>query len=339
MTIQKESMDKVFRDLDGEVAILLQRSPDPDAMGSAAGFKLLLDKVYGLDAKVYHYGEISHPQNKSMKNVLRISLADGSKLDTESTGIFVVLDTDLSSTGFKKSKKIKRAQVRIDHHTMDRDAAPDILDVRQTGSCAAIIWDYLKEYEIDLTEHADVATALVLGIETDTLHFTSSNTSELDYEAYRHLLPLVDKIALAKLNKFTLPKMQFETEVKAFNNLTLAGSIATSYVGELTEHSRDLIPTIADRFARMETVSTVVIMGIVDNHLIASVRSDDSRHDVTALCAEAFGEEFSGAKEGSGGARVPLGVGFGLLEGDLKEQALEKMIEGFHTNILKALGE
>lgn len=317
---------------EGLIAILLHRHPDPDAMSCAAAMKMILREKFEREAEIYHFGEVSHPQNKAMKNVLHIVMKEGSELDNPA-GV-VVLDTEAAKTGFD----LGTIDIRIDHHLSDKNGAT-YTDVRSVGACSSILWDYIKEFEIDLSEHKEIATALLIGIDTDTIGFTYGNTADLDYEAYRHLLPHVDRIALAKVKCFTLPKIQYEKEKIAYENLELQGPIATSFIGEVNEHNRDIIPSVADRFSRMEAVSTVIVMGVVENHLIASVRSEDTRHDVAALCTKAFGKGFSGAKEGSGGARVPLGVGFVLLEGEFKQEAIKKAVEGFRTRILEALGE
>jgi len=48
-------------------------NPDPDAIGSAMGIQLIL-KDAGLDSVVCYSGEVSHPQNKTILNVLDISM-------------------------------------------------------------------------------------------------------------------------------------------------------------------------------------------------------------------------------------------------------------------------
>jgi len=353
MSIDKNKMDSIFKpvpqedteeteeaQLEQPVAILLQHSPDPDCLGAASGFAVLLQQIYGLPSKIYHYGEVSHPQNKSMINVLHIDLCNGDDFNPEAHSRTVVLDTDLTSTGFKKGS-FNKVNVRIDHHAMERDDEPDLSDVRTTvGSTCSIIWEYLREFEVDLSEHADVATALVLGIKTDTLDFTSANTSELDMEAFRNLLPFVDKIALAKLTKYSLPKIQFEVESKAFAVKEIKETVLVSCIGETTEHNRDIIATIADRFARMDGISTVVILGVIDAHIVASVRSDDTRVNVSKFVADIFGKKFSGAKEGSGGARVPLGAAFEYItNAEIKEKVVEEIVSSLKEKIFKFFGD
>lgn len=347
MTIHKDQFSSIFnscinkRNEDVEhksVAILVQHSPDPDCLGAAAGMAILLKEVYDLQSEIFHYGEISHPQNKSMKNILHISLKDGSDFKINNHCATIVLDTDLTSTGFK-SGSFKAADVRIDHHSMDRDDDTKYKDIRTVGSTCAIIWQYLKEFGVDISKHPDTATAMVLGIKTDTLDFTSVNTSELDMEAYRDLLPHVNKQALAKVNKFPLPKQVFEAERIAFEQKQIKGTVLTSFIGDISAHDRDIIATIADRFARMEGINTVVIMAVVENNLHASIRSDDSRVEVAELCRKVFGKDFSGAKEGSGGARVPLGKAFELItSSETKDDVMKEMVKNISEKVFDTLG-
>ena len=341
MDNNKEQMNEIFNGLDSEstVAILVHPSPDPDCLGAAAGMIVLLKEKYNLNAKIFHFGEVSHPQNKTFKNVLHIALSDGNDFNSDDVSAVIVLDTDLEGSGFK-SDKLQSADIRIDHHQMDRGNNITFKDVRLVGSTCAIIWDYLKAFEINLDEYKDEATAMVLGIKTDTLDFTSVTTSELDMEAYRSLLPYINKESMAKVIKYPLPKIMFETEARAFREKEIRNTTLVSFVGDVTPHNRDLIPTIADRFSRIDGVSTAVIIGLIDNHLIVSVRSDDARVDVHDLCVNTFGKENAGGKEGSGGARFPLGAAFELLEDkETKEKVKIEVVARLKEKLFEALGE
>ena len=336
----KEKVDEIFGNLTGDdtVAILIHPSPDPDCLGAAAGFSVLLKETYGLNSRTFHLGEISHPQNKSIKNVLRISLEDGRDFEPSNFSATVVLDTDLHGTGFKNDK-FQEADVRIDHHVTDRNGAR-FKDVRVVGSTCSIVWDYLKTFDVDLSEYKDEATAMVLGIKTDTLDFTRADTSDLDLEAYRSLLPFVDKNSLAKVIKYPLPKVQFEIEAKAFKDKEVRGTTLISFVGEITAHNRDIIPTIADRFSRIDGVSTAVIMGLIENKIVVSVRSEDARVDVYDLCVGAFGKKNAGGKDGSGGATFNLGPAFELItDKETKEKVRTEVVSQLTEKIFEALGE
>ena len=341
MTVDKDKLNNIFilDKTDKHVAILIQNPPDPDCLGAAAAFKLLLSHVYELETKIYHFGEVSHPQNKSMVNVLQIDLVSGEEIKPDSICKTVVLDTDLMATGFR-NKDITKVDVRIDHHNMDRDEPPELKDIRPVGSTCSIVWEYLKAFEVPIQDHPLVATALILGIKTDTLDFTSSTTSDLDMSAFHDLIQYVDRAALAKVTNFPLPKSQFEVEVKAFESRHTHEGVLLSFIGEITEHNRDMISTIADRFARMDTISTVVIMAVVNNYLVASVRSQDSRVSVSKLCSEVFGKKYSGAKEGSGGAKIPLGTAFELTEcKSTRDAVMGEIVSSIKHKVFESLGE
>lgn len=337
--VQKDKMNDIFGNInDGVVAILIHPAPDPDCLGAATGFAVLLNEVYKLNSKIFHLGEVSHPQNKSMKNVLHIQLNDGAEFNHENFAAVVIVDTDLEGTGLKIDGF--KADVRIDHHSMDRSNGATLSDVRMVGSSSSIVWDYLKEFSVSLEDYSDAATALVLGIKTDTLDFTTANTSELDMEAFRSLLPLVNKVSLATVTKYPLPKIVFEIETSAFKNKDILNTVLVSFVGEISSHNRDVIPTIADRFVRMDGINTVVIMGIVDSCIIASIRSSDSRVNVHDTCVDVFGKDNAGGKEGSGGARLSLGAAFEMLEDkDVREKVAQDVVQQFKKKIFDFLGE
>ena len=198
--IRLHEFNNIFKDLgkDDVVAILTHPSPDPDCLGAALGMSALLQIHYGLSSKIYHKGEVSHPQNKCMKNVLRIHLNYASDFDYKNHKVIIVLDANLERTGLK-TEQFNKASICIDHHESNHDDCFDYADVRINGSTCSIIWEYLKAHNIDLGGYPDVATAMVLGIKIDTLDFTSPDTSELDMEAFRALLPHANKESLAKV--------------------------------------------------------------------------------------------------------------------------------------------
>ncbi|KKM85104.1 hypothetical protein LCGC14_1292330 [marine sediment metagenome] len=335
----KEKLNEMFENLEDEstVGILVHPFPDPDCLGAAAGFAVLLQNVYKLNSKIYHLGEISHPQNRSIKNVLHITLSDGRDFDSASVSAVVVLDTDLKGTGIGVGK-FEKTYVRIDHHTFNKTNGVGFSDIRVIGSTCAIVWEYLQMFKISLEEHPDVATAMVLGIKTDTLDFTTINTSDLDIEAYRSLLSFVDKTLLAKVIKYSLPKILFEIEAKAYKSKEIRNTSLISFIGDVSPHNRDIIPTIADRFSRIDGVNTAVIIGVIENNIIASIRSDDTKVDVNDICS-AFGKD-SGGKEGSGGVRLNLGAAYELLgDKDIKEKVRNEVVSQLKEKVFEALGE
>ncbi len=57
----------------------------------------------------------------------------------------------------------------------------------------------------------------------------------------------------------------------------------------------------------MEGIETVVVYAIIDDRIVASVRTKNDGIEMNSFCHQIFGEEYSGGKRGCGGASVPLG--------------------------------
>lgn len=345
MLPQLKALDELvssLKDKDPMAALLVQPSPDPDCLGAAAAIAILLQERYGIKSKIFNKGEVSHPQNKSMVNLLHIKLNKAENFIPEKYQLSFVLDSDLTGTGFK-NEEFSFADIRIDHHSMDRDAGSSIEDLRPVGSTCSIVWEWLKDANIKLEDFPEMATGLILGIKTDTQEFSSDNTSDLDFEAFKDLMHYVDRERLSKLMAYPLPASVFENESFALGRRVIKSSALVSNIGTLVPQKRDEIPIIADRFIRMDGISTTVVMGIIENELHVSVRSTNSSVNVASLCEEVFGEEHSGAKEGCGGAKIPLSpfvfVDGMMLPEESRKAMEDQLFEYYSEKVFLALGE
>jgi nanoRNase/pAp phosphatase (c-di-AMP/oligoRNAs hydrolase) len=172
------------------------------------------------------------------------------------------------------------------------------------------------------------------------MNFTTTNTSDLDMEAYRNLLPKIHQVFFRQILKYDLPKAVFEAEARAFSDKEIRNTTLVSYIGELSIQNRDILPIVADKLVRMDTVKTVFILGIIDNCIMSSVRSVADGVDVNDVCIKVFGKENAGGKEGSGGAKVELGTAYELLsDKDTKEKVKDEIISNLKSKIFDVLGE
>ena len=69
----KEAILEIIKNLDGSKVAIWISSPDPDALGSAMGLQWLLSKN-NITSDIWFKGLISHAQNKTMVNILNITL-------------------------------------------------------------------------------------------------------------------------------------------------------------------------------------------------------------------------------------------------------------------------
>jgi len=290
-----------------KVAIFTHINPDPDAIGSAMGVQWILKKKFGISSDIYYAGEISHSQNKTMVNVLSLSLKKAEEYKAEKYSKIIIVDGTEQNVGLDI-----KAELIVDHHRVKIDEDTyDFCDVRSVGSCCSIIFDYIDQSELEFSssdEDRIVATAMLLGIKTDTNDLLSENTVELDNRAYQCLAKVADISKISAIMNYPLPKYFFELETEASRkeNTVQINASWVSFVGIISATKRDSLPMLADKFVRMEGISTSIVFAIVEDEIHASIRSDDVSLDVDAFCRKIFGKEYAGGKYGAGGARIPL---------------------------------
>lgn len=304
-----ETFNQALQETQTPVSIVMHDVPDPDAMGSAMGLQFIL-KLKGIDSEVYYRGDISHPQNKTLVNVLSISgwtkLADNEKIDDD-LPVFVVDGTEQNSCATKPF-------MVIDHHKNKSQAKHQIVS-HEFGACSTIVWELFKSIfltpesdGIDLDESANIFTTLLLGIRTDTNDLTSENMIKNDFVAYQELLELSDKEALQKVMNYPFPRYLYDNRLSLHNegNFAEKNGVFVGGVGFIPSTQRDVIAILSEEYARMETVNTAIIFAIVGKATLqVSIRSSNVSLDVGAMCREIFGE-FGGGTSYKGGASIPL---------------------------------
>jgi nanoRNase/pAp phosphatase (c-di-AMP/oligoRNAs hydrolase) len=317
----RESLEALNNGED-KIAIFTHDTPDPDAMGAARGLQWLVAKKFGIQSEIFYRGEISHPQNKTMVNILDLHLKP---LDDEGQDQYT-LKISVDST--EKNCPCKEVDVVIDHHRSTSDAK--ISCIEPLGSSCTLICELIQKIEVEFEDELDqdVATALFMGIRVDTSELISETTTDRDFEAFKFLANHVNRKKLASIIDYPIPSYFFELERELNRedndgnciNQKVDGSCFVGCVGIISQAKRDFIPMLADKVVRMEGIQTSVVFGVVGDKVVASIRSHNSSLDVNAFSQSIFGKEFGGGKLGSAGASVPLGL-FGIsgLPNDLKE--------------------
>jgi len=295
-----------------KVAIFTQDNPDPDAIGSAFGLAWLIKKLSGASSVIYYGGEISHPQNRTMVNLLNIHMRRVSK-ERDYSEYKLRIFVDVASAGQKNLQDADlRPDIIIDHHEDNPEGDFLLKDIRVVGATATIVCDYVRQLGLELNpeieDDANVATGLAFAIENDTANLVTENTRPLDIDCFTYLLPRVNINMLINIRDYPIPRYFFELEEIANKNKQIVGSVLVTGLEYLKADRRDSLPYIADKFLRMEGIETVVVFGIIEDYLVASLRTTNKSISLNSICHSIFGENFSGAKTRSGGARVPLGI-------------------------------
>ena len=293
------------------IGIVLHENPDPDAIGAALGItKLFKHWNNEIVCELIYSGEISHAQNRTMVNVLNVSLTNIADIKDAPEHLVSVDCTP--ERAWKDAPEGCKFLLTIDHHRSETKNS-EIVDIRPVGSTCAIVWDYIRtegiEFQTNNEDDADIATAMVVGIKTDTSDFVSENVSDLDYEAYQALMSHVDRRHLSVIIQYPIPAYYFDlrSSLDKEDNTKIEGSVFVGGVGYISGTKRDALPSMAEERARVEGIETAFVFAIVGDHIEVSVRSIGLAVDVNALCQKIFGKQYAGGKMGAGAAKIPMG--------------------------------
>jgi len=311
----KELKDKITSlDNGSSIAIVMHENPDPDAIGAALGLTMLF-KTWKPEVKCskFYSGEISHSQNKTMINVLNVDMANLAEVgDAINEYAFFVLVDSLPdrSAPFVDNKDIKCNFV-VDHHRNETKKA-EITDIRSVGATSTIVFEYLQSEGVKFSSNNDldtmVATALLIGIKTDTQDLITENVTNLDFEAYQQLMHFIDRGKLSSIINYPIPSYQLElrNNLEVEGNFKMDNGIFVGGVGHISGSKRDVLPILAYERSRLEDVNTAFIFAIVGDFICVSVRSINLAVDINAICQKIFGKEHAGGKQGAGAAKIPL---------------------------------
>lgn len=304
---------------DLSVALFSHPCPDPDAIASMMGMSWLIERTFGFESQMFYAGEVSHPQNGSMVNLLSPALQRVTEYDPDKFDINILVDTIPSHAGLGKAKV--NFNVVIDHHRELPHDFEGVLIHRKCGSCAAIVYDLIKSvvpknnwFTDEVDSDMKVATALIAGIMTDTNFMMSEDCTEYELNAFKELFPyrnsgFLHQIVFFKRRKFWIDR---KAEACALAKIDEEGCAVVG-LGLIPCKERDLIADMAEEMVSWASVETAVAFGVVGGDRIeGSVRSLNASLNVSEFCKKlGAGCGSGGGKHGKGAYQLPL-AGFAI---------------------------
>lgn len=310
------------------VAIFTHPSPDPDAIGSQMGLSWLLQKVYDFDVDMFIAGEISHPQNLTMEKLLGPKLIPVETYNSSFYDFTILVDTIPGNAG----KPDINFDIVIDHHVeMPVINNDNVLFINlHTGSCCATIYGLIDFYgayfEEDSETDQKVATAMMVGVYTDTCGLLGDRRTKMDGDAFNGLFDYRDPEALKEIAKFKRPKSWVRTKAAAATEAITENGAAVVGLGMVSLKQRDLIADMADDMVLWEGVNLSISFALVDGNTVqGSVRSMCAQVSAAKLC-KLLGEERGGHGWGHaamGGYRYPIG---GFAVGDDEDERFKSEV-------------
>ncbi len=340
-----EDIDKIIMEkLQGHKAAIWMAGPDPDAIGSAVGLQWLL-KQRGIVSDIWYSGVISHPQNRTMVNLLNVKLSNALEDDYNADAYMTKFCIDCTPKNINFPKGIDEdIDVIIDHHpkNLKSEEGYQFVDMRSTGSCGSIIYDWIKHFNLvgklgEDEEGMDVATSLVLAVFNDTDSLTSEDIQALDFEAYQNLHKCCDISKYKNTLNYPIPKYFPEVKMEAMKpeNTHTLNTTHISCVGYLPANRRDILAQISDENVRLEGISTSIVFAIIDGYLEGCCRSSDVTLNLHAFTQNIFGKEFSGGKFSKSAGKVPLG--FLKPDENTDEKLKGKILEAVKAKVLSLI--
>lgn len=312
--------------------ILLHNDPDPDAISSGRAMEALF-KHFLPEARytLAHGGLIGRAENMTMARLfmphaLRIPTFEAEEA-LKAYDAIILVDTQPGASNhllYGTSYPVENVILAVDHHPPKRGQVRAVIhDVRpEIGACATMLCEYLAAAEIEID--APLATALFYGIKSDTRGL-SRHTDELDIWAYTILRNLIDTDLLNQIEHVQLPRSYFRSLNDALANtrlyhcdLLVAGSEETNGNGQpcvgdvaismlFSMKRPDMASEVADLLLRLDGVCWAVCLGIFEDRLVISVRSDSADARAGRLVRSIVGRNgTAGGHDTMAGGRIHL---------------------------------
>ncbi len=319
----------------GKTAIFSHGCPDPDAIGSMMGMAWLLRKAYEADAECFYDGHVSHPQNQRMCNLLDPELVLNSAYKQDEHVLRICVDTIPSHASTPGGIEF---DLCIDHHKEAPNGFKGVFLNLRAGSCCATVYQIIKQHGLHFEEDNDldskVATALMVGIITDTEFQTSDDTTEYEHDAYRELFEFRNASALKQIIRYKHPKewVQARACVAMKAHDRIKDGVLIHGIGFIDAGNRDLVAAVADEMLSWENVETSVAFAVIDGDRIeGSVRSGNAAIAVPTLCKE-LGGQFGG-----GGGKLNKGAYHGEMDDSTKEKMWDFINEREGKRLMKMI--
>lgn len=319
-----ESLYEAFDDTESFL-ILTHNDPDPDSIASAAALQWLLKEKTGAEGHVVYKGIVGRAENKALVRYLGYPLRLLTEAEVSQSLPIALVDTQ-PGAGNNALPASSEVVAVFDHHPL-RDETFDarFIDVRpDVGATSTILTEYCQSAGVELPP--PIATALFYGIKTDTMGL-GRGAGQADVAAYFYLQSRVDVQALVNVERAQVPPEYFQGLVAALQSAYLYDNVLTAYIGEMQRP--DLTAEMADLFLRLRGVDWVMCMGVYEDQLTLSVRTN-SQHGAGQLIQSVVGELGSAGGHGSMSAgQIPLdGQNPEILSHRLKERVLKYLEVG-----------
>ncbi len=310
----QERLERLFRVAEEarRILILPHNDPDPDAIAGSVALGFLLAQRTRADCTIAYQGIVGRAENRALVRYLGHPLRPLTDADLGAHAGIALVDTQ-PGAGNNALPRGAGVSIVIDHHTWrDATAKAAYVDVRAgAGATSTVLVEYLQA--AGLEPEPLLATALFYGIKTDTRGL-SRGAGPADTAAYLYLQPLVDTQALAEIEYAQVPASYFRSFDATLRRARVYDGVVIAYVGRMAYP--DLAAEMARLLLRLEASRWVVCMGVHQDVLILSARTQSTTRGADEVVQAIIGDE------GTAGGHGPMAGGQLPLKGKDPEQVV-----------------
>jgi nanoRNase/pAp phosphatase (c-di-AMP/oligoRNAs hydrolase) len=304
--------------------IVLQDNPDPDAMGSAAALRKLVNQYNNIQCSITHRGTIGRAENRALIKYLGLNLRQADQIDFHAFDLIAMLDTQ-PGTGNNCLPEEIEPDIVIDHHPCRKNTRLcRFTDIRRRyGATSTILTEYLNAEGIDI--ETTIATALLYGIRSDTQDL-GRDTTAADIDALMMLYPKANKRILSQIQRGLVQRDYFRLLSLALSNAKVWGKSAITSLGQV--ENPDMIGEMADLILRDDQLEWVLSYGFCRGKLLLSLRSDAEDPSAAKVARHIV------ARRGTGGGHISYAGGQIPID-SLTQKALAQLTSSVEEAFLK----
>lgn len=302
--------------------ILTHNDPDPDAIASGVALQWLLKEKLHLESWIAYRGIVGRAENKALVRQLGYPLRLLTETEVSDALPIALVDTQ-PGAGNNALSDSANVVIVFDHHPKREETSTvPFADVRpDVGATSTILTEYCQAADVELPP--SIATALFYGIKTDTMGL-GRGASQSDVSAYLHLQSRVDVHALVEIERAQVPPEYFRGLVAGLQSARVYRDVLITSMGQMTRP--DLPAEMADLLLRLRGVQWVVCMGVYEDTLMISLRTNCRRGAGEAIRAIVGDLGSSGGHGSMSAGQIPLdGQNPDILSHRLEERALKQL--------------
>ncbi len=304
------------------LAILMNGSPDPDAVASAMALREILNQTKPLEKCVFVATEpVIRYQNAEFIREMKVEIEMLDKVDLKEFRLIAVVDAQPTFFGDKLGEL--KPQIVIDHHPCNTIWHASLADVRKGyGALCTIMTEYLLAARAKISKR--LYTALLYGIKSDTINFERDVSLE-DIGAYYLTFQRANRQLVRRIELNQIPEKFLKYFDYACQHKRRYRDRVIIFLGAV--ESPDACVQVADFFLRVINVFYVIVAGVVKDRMVIIFRGDGYRQDCGAIARKAFSQFGSaGGHRSAARVEIPMETIETALDGDLSQETVDRFL-------------